>query len=81
MVLWSIVELTITTVSTYNMVKGMYNMYCDAEKLKQEYRNHQHSVNEYLRTINKTDIKITESQYHRVEGEFMILEKSQLLNI
>ena len=78
MALWAIVELTISTVGTYNLVKGVYNMYRDAEEIKTQYRQHQHTAEQYRRA--QTGHSLTESQYDRYEGEFMILNKSMIID-
>lgn len=81
MALWAIMELTVSTVGAYNLVKGVYNMYRDAEEIKTQYRQHQHTAEQYRRAQrkNKRD-SLTESQYHRYEGEFMILNRSMILD-
>lgn len=80
MVLWGIVEIAISTVGVYNVAKGIYNIYCDAENIKEQYRNHQKITEQYLRTQKIKKCSLTESQYDRFEGEFIVLSKSQILD-
>lgn len=79
MVLWGIVELGISTVGAYNILKGVYNMYKDAEDIKDQYRQNQVITDQYRR-VQQTVDPLTESQYHRFEGEFLILNKSCILD-
>ncbi len=81
MVLWGIVELTVSAVGAYNIIKGVYNMYCDAEEIKNQYRSNQRTTEEYRRAQigNRVD-PLTESQYGRYEGEFMVLTKSMIID-
>ena len=56
-------------------------MYCDAEKIKQQYRTHQRTMEEYKRTQHPNSCNsLTDSQFTRFEGEFMILNKSAILD-
>lgn len=79
MVLWGIVELGISTVGAYNILKGIYNMYKDAEDIKDQYRQNQDITEQYRRVQQAID-PLTESQYNRFEGEFLILNKSCILD-
>ena len=80
MVIWGIVELTVSAVGAYNIVKGVYNMYCDTEKLKNQYRSHQRITEQYRRTQLGDYDHLTESQFHRYEGEFVILNESSIID-
>ena len=81
MVLWGIVELAVSAVGMYNITKGMYNMYCDAEEIKGQYRKHQQTTEEYRRAQHLAAIDpLTESQYSRFEGDFMVLNRSCILD-
>lgn len=72
MVIWFAVEIVVSAVGMYNISKGVYNMYRDAETIKKKHRQHQKTIEEYRNAC--TDSKsLTESQYHRYEGEFLIL--------
>ncbi len=79
MALWGIVEITVSAVGAYNLVKGMYNMYCDAEHIKNQYRTHQNTTEQY-RKSQSTNYSLTESQYHHCEGEFVVLNKSCIID-
>lgn len=78
MALWAIVELTVSSVGVYNLMKGVYNMYCDAEEIKTQYRQHQTTAEQYRRA--QAGRSLTESQYDRYEGEFMVLNKSMIID-
>lgn len=80
MALWAIVELTVSTVGAYNLAKGIYNMYRDAEEIKTQYRQHQQTAKQYRKAQPVKEVSLTESQYHRYEGEFMVLNKSMILD-
>ena len=81
MALWGIIEITISAVGAYNLVKGVYNMYCDAEVIKNQYRTHQRTTEQYRRAQSADhQDSLTESQNHRYEGEFIILNKSAILD-
>ena len=56
-------------------------MYCDAEEIKNQYRTHQRTMAQYRRaqSTHHRD-PLTESQYHRYEGEFIVLDKSRILD-
>jgi hypothetical protein len=81
MVIWGIVEIAVSAVGAYNIAKGAYNMYCDAEVIKNQYREHQRTTEEYRRaqSLAPSD-PLTESQYHRYEGEFMVLNQSAIID-
>ncbi len=79
MVLWGIIEITVSAVGGYNVIKGIYNMYCDAEKIKRQYREHQ-KITEQYRAQNSSQDQLTESTYQRFEGEFLILNKSCIID-
>ena len=53
MVLWAITEFAVSTVGTYNIIKGIYNMYLDAETIKKQYRVHQKISEEYKHTTKE----------------------------
>ena len=75
MVLWGLIELTISTVGAYNIIKGLYGIYTDAEKVKEKYKSHKHIKEEYLRDqglIEKN--RMTESQYTKLEDEFLLIK-------
>lgn len=78
MVLWGVVELAVSAVGAYNIAKGVYNMYRDAEEIKNQYRSHQRTVEQYRNAQNINSL--TESQYDRYEGEFMVLNKSAIID-
>ena len=81
MALWGVVEIAVSAVGAYNIVKGAYNMYCDAEVIRDQYRQHQKTTEQYRRAqLDDTDNLLTESQYHRYEGEFMVLNESAILD-
>lgn len=74
MVLWLLAELAVSTVGGYNIAKGMYNMYKDADNLKDEYKKHRRTVKEYRKIqLNQKD-ELTESQFERQRGEFVVVE-------
>lgn len=78
MSLWGLV---ISTVGFYNIIKGIYSMYCDADGIKNQYRLHQKVINDYKQTQNyKKQNRLTESQYHLYEHEFVLLNESQILD-
>ena len=79
MVLWGIVELGISTVGAYNILKGIYNMYKDAEDIKDQYRQNQ-AITEQYRSVQQEIDPLTNSQYSRFEGEFLVLNKSCILD-
>lgn len=72
MVLWILFEAAVSTVATYNFVKGAYTMYRDVEHIKEQYRDHQKNIEDYLRAQGPHD-SMTESQFTRFEGEFVVL--------
>ena len=80
MVLWGIVELGMSTVGVYNILKGLYNMYQDAETIKKQYRENQAITDQYLHVQKKQVNPLTQSQYTRFEGEFLVLNKSCILD-
>ena len=82
MVVWIFIEVAVATVGAYNLLKGAHNMYCDAESIKEQYRNHQKVTEEYFRTqgLTKNIDPLTESQFARFEDEFMILKQSQIID-
>lgn len=80
MALWGVIELAVTTVGTYNIFKGFYNMYCDAEKIKDEYRSHQKITKDYLQAQGVKYNPLTESQFQRFEDEFLVMQRSQIID-
>ena len=80
MVFWVVIELAISSVGAYKIAKGVYNMYCDAEEIKNQYRQHQKTTEEYRRAQLPGRNPLTESQYHRYEGEFMVLNRSAIID-
>ena len=77
--MWGFVELAVSTVGAYNIVKGVYNLYCDTEYIKNQYRTHQATADQYRKSqLHKSVYKLTESQFQHYEGEFMILNKSTI---
>ena len=72
--IFTLIELTISSVGAYNIAKGLYNMYRDAEIIKQEYRNHKELTKQYKRAQQdgQPDV-LTDSQYIRMEGQFQII--------
>lgn len=76
----SIIELTVSAVGSYNVIKGLYNMYHDAEKIKKQYREHQRITEQYKNTQNLQPDYLTESTYQRFEGEFLVLSKSSIID-
>lgn len=76
----SMLELTLSAVGVYNFVKGVYNMYCDAEEIKNQYREHQKTMYEYKLAQNVMETSLTESQFHRFEGEFVVLNKTAIID-
>lgn len=78
MVLFVLFELTVSAVGLYNLAKGAYSMYCDAEEIKNQYRQHQRTAEEYIRVQNKPEDLLTESQYQNHEDEFLIMDKSMI---
>jgi len=79
MVLWGIVEIGMSTVGAYNIIKGLYNMYKDAEEIKDQYRESKAITNQYIRIQNGID-PLTQSQYNRFEGDFLLLNESCILD-
>ena len=81
MVVLFIVEAVVSAVGAYNITKGVYNMYCDADKIKRQYRHHQRIAEEYLiaQGNNRRD-PLTESQFERYEDNFIVLNKSTILD-
>lgn len=78
MVLWGLIEITVTTVGTYNIIKGIYNIYRDAEKVKEKYKSHKTVTQEYLRTQGIQQInELTDSQYKRLEDDFLLIEDKE----
>jgi len=74
MVLFAIIELTVSSVGAYNIIKGLYNMYCDAEVIKEDYRNHQEITRQYKQAQqNGNPSLLTETQYRRMEGQFELI--------
>ena len=81
MAFWGVVELTVSAVGAYNLMKGVYNMYRDAEEVKTQYRQYQKTTEQYRRAQDRKNTNpLTESQYHRYEGEFMVLNKSMVID-
>lgn len=81
MVIWAVVELTVSAVGAYNLAKGVYNMYRDAEEIKNQYRQHQKTTEQYRRAQNgQNNDPLTESQFNRYEGEFIVLDKSMIID-
>ena len=79
MIIWGLIELTISTVGGYNLVKGLYNMYRDAEEIKNQYRRNQKLTEQY-KVVQGTHNTLTESTYHRFEGDFLVLNRSQMID-
>lgn len=74
MVLWVLAELAVSTVGGYNIAKGMYNMYKDADKLKDDYKKHRRTVKEYRKMqLNQKD-ELTASQFERQKDQFVVVE-------
>jgi len=69
-----LINITFTIVGAYNFVKGIYNMYCDAQKIKDEYKDYQKNIYNYKREQHLINTSLTESMYHRMEEEFLILQ-------
>lgn len=80
MAFWGIFELAMSAVGVYNIIKGSYCMYRDAENIKDQYRQHQRLSDEYKRAQLLLGNPLTDSQYHRLEGEFLLLNKSCILD-
>jgi len=73
-------ELAFSAIGAYNLIKGAYNMYCDAETIKNQYRQQQREMYKYKQAQNAVNPFLTESQFHRVENEFIVLNKSCILD-
>ena len=71
MVLLGIVEIAVYIVSGYNLARGFYDFYTDANKIKKTYKEHQRISKQY--TVLTTKPNLTESTYSRFEGEFLII--------
>jgi len=72
--IFALIELTVSSVGAYNIIKGLYNMYCDAEVIKQEYRNHREMTIHYRQAQqNGTTNSLSETQYRRMEGQFEMI--------
>jgi len=81
MVIWGVIELAVSAVGAYNLAKGAYNMYCDAEDVKNQYRQHQKTTKEYRRAqLSDREPPLTESQFGRYEGEFLVLTESTIID-
>lgn len=72
MVLW-IIEIAITAVGSYNIIKGVYNIYTDANKIKKTYDKTKKNLSYYKNIDLFKSIDMTESQYKTEEDEFVIL--------
>ena len=79
MVIWFIVEAVVSAVGVYNITRGVYNMYCDAEKVKKEYRKHQRTAEEYCAAQIKASDQLSESQFHQYENNFILLNQSTIM--
>jgi len=79
--IWILIEVAVSAVGAYNIVKGAYNMYKDAETVKDQYREHQKITEEYLRTQGvKHQDPLTESQFDRQNDAFVVLSESQVVD-
>ena len=74
------IEIAFSIIGAYNLVRGAYNMYCDAEEIKNQYRRQQKEMYEYRRAQNALNTSLTESQFHRVENEFIVLNRSLIID-
>ena len=80
MAFWCVFELAMSAVGIYNILKGSYSMYQDAETVKNQYRQHQRLTDEYKRAQHLLGNPLTESQYHRLTDDFLLLNKSCILD-
>jgi hypothetical protein len=81
MVLWLVIEAAISAVGAYNIAKGVYNMYKDADVIKNEYKRHQRTSEQYkLAQLRKRRPVLTDTQYDRYEDEFALLTQSTILD-
>ena len=73
MVIWAVFDLTVATVGTYNLIKGIYEMYGEATKVKKEYKVYKRRKKEYKRTQGVAPNPLTQSQFSNVEKEFLLV--------
>jgi len=78
MAFWAAVEITLSAMGMYNITKGFYSMYCDADEIKTKYNNHKKTKEQYhiSQTKNNND-PLTESQYINYKNDFIILKKEK----
>lgn len=80
MIVWGLIELAVSTVGSYNIIKGIYNIYCDAEEIKNQYRKSQ-KLTEAYKTAQKINNSLTESTFHRFEDDFLIINRAGIIDI
>ena len=80
MVIMGVIQVVGSAIGAYNLVKGAYNMYCDAEVIKNQYRQHQRIVDEYRDAQTEKHDILTDSQFHRYENEFLVVNESMIID-
>ena len=71
---WGVI---LSALGVYNITKGMYNMYKDAEKLKTQYDKYQKITEQYSKFFKDNDCDdeqdLTISQYEKYQDDFLII--------
>lgn len=77
MVLWAAMELSMSAVWVYGMAKSMYNMYCDAEEMKNQYRKYVKTTDQYIKAQTDGLDRLTESQYIEMKNDFYVIDQEE----
>lgn len=72
MSVWTIFEIAVSSLGIVNVVKGVYNMYCDADEIKTNYKNHTKTREQYyIDQLGHYNKPLTDSQYIKHEQKFV----------
>lgn len=74
MVLWAVMELSMSAVWAYGLAKSMYGMYRDAEDMKDQYRKYVQTTDQYIKAQTDGLDRLTESQYNSIQDEFYVIK-------
>jgi hypothetical protein len=71
---WGLFEIAISAVGVYNVLKGVYNIYKDAEHIKTEYKQQSNIIKTYKELQFNNNQSLTESQYVRKTDDFIVIK-------
>ena len=73
-----IMGVLLSAVGAYNIIKGAWSMYSDAQSIRDRYQEYRHLSYKYRREQNVLSSPMSESQCVRTIDEFYILDDSPI---